>query len=1367
MASITSLLNSLKKLKEDVGSSFDAGKSGSLANQFWTGSGGQALTDLQQGNFFNKARFQEPTTTPQVAANTALDLADKYIGKPVQFGNTAASNVGDLLRFTYGAATNTLANQPSFKTKQQYNQDVLDQSKRGINIATSIAGLNNPQIAASQVGIGGFMKTLPQFEQAGSNLQKLKFKEAAKAYLKVPEKFVQGGLESFSRGINVAGVVGPTQPLMDRVSPIITNSVMQKFGSSKVGQQIVQRSLDAILNILQGVPVNVALDREPVDVQSVIIDGLTGAFLSSNANSLLKGNKKQAVAEIQKAVDEVKLPAGYDMPQTSDMRSIVNEAPPEVIKNIETMDQAARLPKGLEMPTDPRMQQIVAETPQEVLDNIKRMEQPLDLNNRFSNMDMVYQNVKTGEAVIIPDNLKPLAAQMDSIGKNGDWHISSMEAGTAPEKLARGNWKVVGTADENFLKNLPLGETQVAREANMAIPQVKTKEGGVVRGLSQSVQETANPNISAETRALVNDTYIPKTNEKLMGEAKALLTEGASLDLNKVSGIDKKIAATIQEAINLDQAGDHEAAANLFNNLSRQGTELGRGVQAFSLLSKMSPEAISLSAAGRIRKYNETATRKIPELTGAQQQAISDAVKNIDTLTGREKNIAINELSDLINSYIPSTIVDKALTVWKAGLLTSLRTHERNLIGNTIQNVAEIAKDPFATAADILLSQKTGKRTVTTSLGGIGEAFSKKTQQQVADLVGRGFDPEQDISKFEVKKINWGNNKVEQALKAYTDTVFRVLSAEDKPFYNASFARSLYDQAGAEAINAGRQGDQTFIKELVANPTEDMLKTATIDADNATFHDKGKISEVASTLKRWASKNEISKAIVEVVAPFTGVPSSVAGKVIDYSPIGLVKGAMNAGRVLYGQVPELQRQASQEIGRGVIGSGLFGIGAYLMSKGLMTGQPKDATEANLWQAEGKQANSVLINGKWRSIGSVGPQNLILLAGAKFNEEMNRPEGSMGSYLATLGKDQLSQTFLSGVQQPLNAITDPQRYGKSYVGSLVSSAVPNIVKDVAKSLDPNAREVSSVQDYVAQSLPLVRNQLTPKRDVLGNIVPQEPTGAGAFLDLFNSKTPITNTVVDELSRLNSTGNPATPSKIQATQTIAGTKTKLTPQQLDAYEAGVSVDLQNRMAEMISSDNYKNMDDADKAKAIDNLVSTVRSNYKKANLDEIVSGAPISETKPAGELGLFTYVDDSGTYRTVDLSRPIKRPTYTGNAALDKKLKTTYKSAITSRETAIAKLYQDGKITEEQAVAELDKLDAMYKATGGKKLSVAKPKALTIRASAKVAPIKIASSAKARAKVLNLKKLNLTATKPTSKRVTPQQLAQAFAKITKVV
>jgi hypothetical protein len=796
------------------------------------------------------------------------------------------------------------------------------------------------------------------------------------------------------------------------------------------------------------------------------------------------------------------------------------------------------------------------------------------------------------------------------------------------EFIPKGKAKFKTPQTQNLEQTLKQQGIQTPLSQETGLSEVPYKDiitpEGKPRGFVESVQEAQG--VSKATKGSVEGTYTPKTNPKLMGEAKALMEEGASIDFKTVKNLDQKVAATIQEAINLDKKGNHDAAAALFNNLSEQGTELGRGVQAFSLLDRMSPEAISLSAAGKIKKFNATATRKIPELTGDQQKLISSTVESIRLMPeGREKNIALNELSQMVNDFIPSHIADKIITVWKAGLLTSLRTHERNLLGNTIQQGAEIVKDPIATVADKIMAQKTGVRTQTSTLKGLGEFGSAKTRQQVEDLVTRGYDPGREISKYEVNRVNWGNNPVEQALKKYTDTVFRVLGAEDRPFYNAAFARSMYDQAGAVAMNAGKQGDDVFIKSLVKSPTEQMLTTAVADANYATFHDPTKLSGLASAFKRGMGKGW-GKLPAEVVAPFTGVPSSIVGKTIAYSPIGLVQGAVKMGRVLAGQVPELQRMAAQEVGRGVVGTGLFGLGAYLMSKGLMTGQPKDTAEAQQWQMENKPSNSVLVGGKWRSIGSIGPQNLVLLAGAKLNEELGKPEGNIGTYAMGLGKDQLSQTFLSGVQQPLAAVNDPARYGKSYVGNMAASTIPNIIKDASKALDPYARETNTFSDYLKSGIPGARNTLLPKRDVLGSVVPQEPTGVGAFTDLFNSKTPNTDPVVAELGRLYSVDAKAAPSKLNKNQTILGQKVVLTPQQLDQLEQQTGQPIKEQFGRLINTPEYQSASDDIKNKALDKIVSGVRE-QAKMNLATGTSGAGVVDVSKLTQQAQLTLAKDA--------------------------------------------------------------------------------------------------------------------------------------------
>jgi hypothetical protein len=816
------------------------------------------------------------------------------------------------------------------------------------------------------------------------------------------------------------------------------------------------------------------------------------------------------------------------------------------------------------------------------------------------------------------------------------------------------------------------------------------------KGLAKRLQDSER--YPTEMKQMLAGTYIPKTNKETIDAAKKFVrtdaTAAETRALNPQNAVDQAIGAELFN-YHMDR-GNIEKANQIMNATS--GTNEGQMIQILSQYDKTSPSGAIKFAKSAVKAYNETHPNAPVNLPDSTIQGLYNDAKKIQSMPeGRARNIASNELINKVNSLIPSSIADKAITIWKAGLLTSLRTTERNLLGNTIQGTAETIKDIPATLVDKALALKTGKRTTTFTTQGVGQG-AKEGIQSAKDIVTMGYDPTEAISKYDIKHVTWGNNPFEQAMKKYTDVVFRSLGAQDKPFYSAAYARSLYNQAGAEAINAGKSGDAKFIEKLVKSPTEDMIKNAVKDANVATFHDENGFSKVANALKNQLSKNEFTKVAGEVLMPFTGVPSSVAGQMVAYSPVGLLKGIISSGKVAVGNVPELQRQAAQEVGRGVLGTGLFGLGSYLMSKGLITGQPKDAAEASQWQLEGKQANSVLVDGKWRAIGSIGPQNLVMLAGAKYNEEMGKPDGSTGAYAGGLGKDFLGQTFLQGVQQPLAAITDPARYGQSYVNNQIGSVVPNIVKDTSKALDPYQREINGkgvegIKQSIQSGIPLARNKLLPKRDVLGNAIAQEPTGVGAYVDLFNSKTPIKNTVVDELARLNIVGQNATPSKLTNKQTVNGEKMMLTPQQLDTLEQQVGPQVTDALSRLVSSDSYKSLDDEQKAQAIDSVVAATRKKARgAANLESARSTdaqTNIGEPKASGNV--YTLISDTGSVRTIDLGTPVKQPTLSGNLVYDKKQLSSYISAITSRQNDIIKLVDDGQLSQAEGIAKINQLE----------------------------------------------------------------------------
>jgi hypothetical protein len=759
----------------------------------------------------------------------------------------------------------------------------------------------------------------------------------------------------------------------------------------------------------------------------------------------------------------------------------------------------------------------------------------------------------------------------------------------------------------------PVNEQVLANQKQGVLDQMNGQVGSTPRKFKTSVDESV---LSQDVKDATLGSYDPKANKQLIADARqSINTDGALQRTNRLQQLDPKqftdkdVTEAIVLAHEYGAQGHANIAADLLSHTAEALTEAGRAVQAASLLNRISPEGILYIASKEAKKAGITLSNE--ELNNFYKRA--DDIQKMPA--GREQNIARKGLLDDLAAIVPTPWWQKAITTWKAGLLTGLKTTGRNVISNSINALSETAKDPIAAAADSLMSLKTGERTTSVAKTGYIEGATGKGFQSAKDIAKFGFDPMAEVSKFDAAKINWGKSVVGQILDKYTSTVFNFLAAQDRPFYEGALKRSLYDQAGAAAINAGKRGDMAFVQNLVEHPTETMAKTAIKDAQTAVFANNNAVKSAIQGARAKMEKFQPgSSAVLDIVAPFTGVPSSIAGQMVKYSPVGLVKGAFNTGKVLFGdKVPEgFQRQAAQDLARGVVGTGVMAIGSELARRGLITGAyPTDTKTQEQWKLEGRTANSILINGKWRTINSLGPQASMLLVGgqigAKDGSFVDKASTGVAAGLKTLS----DASFLSGVSGVLDAINDPNRSAAKYAKSTVSSVVPVLVGDSAKASDLDAqgntitRENNTVVDAFTNKIPGLRGNNLPSRDVLGNVL----TGQGpvqSMLDPLNSSTANNDPLVSELGRLNAQpDNSATPTKLEPTIEAFGQKLKLDPAQLDQLEQTSGGKLKQQMTATIQSPFYQQLPDDQKAKVLKDIIDQVRTAAKQ---DIIANGAP---------------------------------------------------------------------------------------------------------------------------------------------------------------
>jgi hypothetical protein len=658
------------------------------------------------------------------------------------------------------------------------------------------------------------------------------------------------------------------------------------------------------------------------------------------------------------------------------------------------------------------------------------------------------------------------------------------------------------------------------------------------------------------------------------------------------------------------KSGNVKAAGELSIDMAERALESGRTTQAYALMKRLTPEGAMSYVEKKVQRFikdNPKMAGKVNWNDGLRKQ-LYDMADNLNKMPdGRDRNLAIGKMQQTIDNIFPSSVADKAVTVWKAGLLTSLRTHERNILGNTINLGAEQASLVPGSLADRIMSLRTGKRTLVATPGKKMAGGAKYGTQIAKDQIKTGIDVTNSNLKYNINHVTWGDSKVEKALKTYTETVFRPLGAEDKVFKEASRSNSFYNQAVAQAKTRKLKGQDftDFVSDKTKNPTAKMMELADDDASRATFSQDNFLGDIIKNAKGAVRKSnkpgaKAASAFLDVLMPFTQVPSGVASQLYAYSPAKLIKSSYDIGKVLVTGDEALQRRAAQGFGRSVVGTSVLGAGAYLATQGLMTGDPKDAAQKAQWEAQGIKANSVKVGNRWYGVQSIAPQLILALAGGQMVADKENGDDPYTKMAANIGNNFTEQTFLKGMSSFIDAIKEPERNLDFYVQSQATSVVPNIIKDLTKAVDPNERQTNDVWDKFKGSLPGVSQSLPERKDSYGQTI--KNSGALEMVDLFNSSKQKDSPEAKYIDKLRtSTGEKIhVPSKAPRSVDINGETKKLNSEEQSNYQGYIGDRSKESVNVLTNSDQFKSrfeaLDDNEKVKLLDDLFQDVNSAAK---------------------------------------------------------------------------------------------------------------------------------------------------------------------------
>lgn len=856
------------------------------------------------------------------------------------------------------------------------------------------------------------------------------------------------------------------------------------------------------------------------------------------------------------------------------------------------------------------------------------------------------------------------------------------EAASVSQPLAK---VVDGSLSKNTPKVAQNSLTAKAGAQNLS-PEVQAQLSG-----EHNVRNTTN---LADTSAKVVDklpvnSAIEKSHNLLAQPLGHVTDEqtgfiAKSIEKADTAATKARTAGNVVEADRLTR----EAAA-LHDGLSEHATARGQANQALIMLYNQSPQGMLYRG---LKDLGRAGVKDTPELR-AKLQPLSDAIKTAPDAASKADAVA--SFHQAVSKEMPQNISNKLIGIWKAGLLSGVKTQQGNAISNATFGTLKKISDIPATAVDKGLSLITGKRTKTLTNKGIGQGTAEGLKNAKYTLK-TGIDRRNATDKYENHaEIDFKNPIINKTIGNAVKGIFRGMNAADQPFWYPAFKNSMYDQAKADGLTKGLKGQELVdhMNNLVKEPTPQMAETALKEAQKSTLNYDTIGSKAVQGMHKAIDNfggatpagKSVAHGVLNVLAPFVRVPTAFLSRTVDFTPLGV-------GKEIFHQVASGkfdQRNLSQAIGEGLTGTGAIALGIALTQHNLLSGDyPKnDVKEQQRWKAEGITPNSVKIGGKWVSLNYIGPVGLLFNAGNKLENAKDQGQVTqVGSALGGLGQGLMGQSFLQGFTGFSDAIQDPNRNLKTFVNSQASSIVPSIVNDAANATDNYQRQANNVTDSIKNRIPGARESLPTKQDVYGNPLKQPDGKLGTLLG-FKPSNSLTssNPVISEVNRLHGV-NPSdsalqvTPTPVGKSITVEKQNVPLNDKQRYALQKQIGQATQKAWGDLIKTPDYKAMDDTQKAAALGNIKaltteSATRQYVVNNNLGTYTK--PIStkayQLQQGGDIAKLASSKLTGGVSSTDTASYYKSPDAEYKALLSKSKTATYNSPATkiTADKALAK------------------------------------------------------------------------------------------------
>lgn len=666
-----------------------------------------------------------------------------------------------------------------------------------------------------------------------------------------------------------------------------------------------------------------------------------------------------------------------------------------------------------------------------------------------------------------------------------------------------------------------------------------------------------------------------------------------------------------------NKTGDNENAIKMASSLISQATRAGQVLQAQRMLKKLSPEGRVMSAV----KIKQNIQNQLNEQYGdnAPQVELNDELlDNLRTADNVDK--AMKDIVRDIANQVPNTWMDK-WNAWRyTSMLANIRTHVRNILGNTVFRPGISVKNKVGavleTAADKTLRTfgKEGiERTKSITTNKADREFAKSEFEKLqSELEGSRYEQTSQDSLKRLKtnpfsggileRIGIGNVNLANGLNRLSNFNSGALDWGD-----TVAKKSVYVQSMAEYMKANGLTAKDMYNDL-GGETDALLSAreyAKNEALKATFQDANALADLLTAMERKLGKP--GQFIVGGLVPFKRTPANIIKRGVEYSPLGVLNGA----RKLFSKSSTIP-EALDSIAAGITGTMAMALGYALAERGWLSGGDDENDKKQYFdEAQGKQ--SYAVNFTWGdkeysyTIDWATPFSLPVFVGVELNKFLKDDHPSIEDFtsaLARITEPVFELTMLDGINNAIEAAG----YGDgSGVTALAFSALtdyvtqglaPTALGQVNRTFFDTTRRqtypdpennipdsIEKVMQRTMQKIPGLSQRLTPYLDNFG----REQQNGGFFENFLSPGylEEITSTDAEKAldALYEATGDASVlPTRPQKTYTIDGVKHNLTADQWLRLSNAKGQTALNAITALTQSGAYQSMSDQEKVNAV---------------------------------------------------------------------------------------------------------------------------------------------------------------------------------------